>query len=169
MEHLQAISARQCLGTLGVAISSWGILNAAMGMVKRVAAAQAAGLNVILCVGETAAELEAGSTAEIIENQLRLSLPENVKIANLVIAYEPVWAIGTSQQPSPEDVVVVHKLIRKILGEVGETVRVIYGGSVNPSNAGNILVEPEVDGVLVGGASLNAEGFWAIAAKCQHA
>jgi triosephosphate isomerase len=134
---------------------------------EKVEAAQLAGLTTIVCVGETAAELAAGSTDEIIEKQLRESLPKNVKTANLVIAYEPVWAIGTGQQPSPEDVVAVHRLIRKILGEVGETIRVLYGGSVTPSNADSILREDDVDGVLVGSASLNAEGFWAIAEKCQ--
>jgi triosephosphate isomerase len=93
-------------------------------------------------------------------------LPKQVKTANLVVAYEPVWAIGTGVPPAPEDIVTVHRLIRKILGEIGETVRVIYGGSVNPANAANILKEGEVDGVLAGSASLNADGFWAIAEKC---
>jgi len=134
---------------------------------QKVEAAQLAGLTTIVCVGETAAELEAGSTADIIEKQIRESLPKQVKTANLVIAYEPVWAIGTGQQPSPADVVVVHKLIRKILGEIGETVRVLYGGSVSPANAASILKETEVDGVLVGSSSLNADGFWAIAENCQ--
>lgn len=134
---------------------------------QKVEAAQLAGLTTIVCVGETAEQLQSGATAEIIEKQLRESLPKNVKTANLVIAYEPVWAIGTGQQPAPEDVVVVHQLIRKVLGEVGQTVRVLYGGSVTPSNAEAILKEDEVDGVLVGSASLNAEGFWAIAEKCQ--
>ncbi len=135
---------------------------------QKVEAAQLAGLTTIVCVGETAADLQAGATAEIIEKQVRESLPKNVKTSNLVIAYEPVWAIGTGQQPSPEDVIVVHKLIRKVLGEIGETVRVIYGGSVTPANAGTLLREDEIDGVLVGSASLNAEGFWAIAATCQQ-
>jgi triosephosphate isomerase len=134
---------------------------------KKVEAAQIAGLTTIVCVGETAEDLKAGSTADIIEKQLRESLPKNVKTANLVIAYEPVWAIGTGQQPPPEDVRTVHKLIRKVLGEIGETVRVLYGGSVTPSNAEGVLGENEVDGVLVGSASLSADGFWAIAEKCQ--
>jgi len=134
---------------------------------KKVEAAQIAGLTTIVCVGETAEELASGSTAEIIEKQLRESLPTRVKTANLAIAYEPVWAIGTGQQPSSEDVLTVHKLIRKVLGEVGETVRVLYGGSVTPSNVEGILREAEVDGVLVGSASLNADGFWAIAEKCS--
>lgn len=133
----------------------------------KVEAAQAAGLTTIVCVGETAAELQAGSTAEIIEKQVRESLPKNVRIANLVIAYEPIWAIGTGLQPSIEDVIAVNKLIRKVLGEIGETVRILYGGSVTPSNAGSILREDEIDGVLVGSASLNADGFWAIASTCQ--
>jgi len=134
---------------------------------QKVEAAQLAGLTTIVCVGETAEQLQAGSTAEIIEQQIRESLPKNIKTANLVIAYEPIWAIGTGQQPAAEDVVIVHKLIRKVLGEIGETVRVLYGGSVTPANAGGILQEEEVDGVLVGSASLNADGFWAIAEKCQ--
>jgi triosephosphate isomerase len=135
---------------------------------QKVEAAQVAGLTTIVCVGETAEDLQAGTTAEIIEKQLRESLPSKVKTNNLVIAYEPVWAIGTGQQPSPEDVVTVHKQIRKVLGEIGETVRVLYGGSVTPANAENVLREEEVDGVLVGSASLNADGFWAIAEKCQE-
>jgi triosephosphate isomerase len=134
---------------------------------KKVEAAQQAGLTSIVCVGETAAELESGSTADIIEKQLRESLPKNVKKGSLVIAYEPVWAIGTGQTPAPEDVVTVHKAIRSVLGEAGETVCVLYGGSVTPNNAAAILSHDEVDGVLVGSASLNADGFWAIAEKCQ--
>ena len=135
---------------------------------QKVEAAQLAGLTTIVCVGETAADLQAGATAEIIEKQVRESLPKNVKTANLVIAYEPVWAIGTGQQPAPEDVVVVNKLIRKVLGEIGETVRILYGGSVTPANAATFLNEDDIDGVLVGSASLNAEGFWAIAETCQQ-
>jgi triosephosphate isomerase len=134
---------------------------------KKIEAAQIAGLTTIVCVGETAEELQGGSAADIIEKQLRDSLPKNVKTANLVIAYEPVWAIGTGQQPSAEDVVGINKLIRKVLGEIGETVRILYGGSVTPSNVEKFLKEDEIDGVLVGSASLNADGFWAIAEKCE--
>ncbi|MDR3424787.1 MAG: triose-phosphate isomerase [Alphaproteobacteria bacterium] len=134
---------------------------------KKVEAAQLAGLTTIVCVGETAADLEAGATEEIIQKQIRESLPPGVKTANLVIAYEPVWAIGTGQTPTPEDVVGVHKKIRKMLGEIGETIRILYGGSVTPSNAESLLSQNEIDGVLVGSASLNADGFWAIAEKCQ--
>ena len=86
-------------------------------------------------------------------------------MANLVVAYEPVWAIGSGQQPPPEDIAEVNKVIRKTLGTIGETIRVIYGGSVSPMNAEAILEEEEVDGLLVGSASINVDGFWAIAEK----
>lgn len=119
-----------------------------------------------MCVGETAEQLQAGAT-EVISKQVRESLPASVKTSNLVIAYEPVWAIGTGQQPTPEDVVAVNKVIHKTLGTVGETVRILYGGSVNATNAASFLSQEEIDGVLVGSASLNAEGFWQIAEKCQ--
>jgi len=133
---------------------------------QKVEAAQLAGLTTIVCVGETAEQLGAGETAKTIEKQLRESLPKNVKTAHLVIAYEPVWAIGTGQQPSPEEIADVHKIIRKHFGEVGETIRILYGGSVNPSNSAMIAAQDEVDGFLVGGASLNADGFWVIAQNC---
>lgn len=134
---------------------------------QKVEAAQLAGLNAIVCVGETAEQLQAGSTAEIIEQQLLESLPEKCKLAHLVIAYEPIWAIGTGQQPSPNDIQNVHKVIRKVLGATGETIQVLYGGSVSPINAEAILDQIEVDGVLVGSASINSDGFWAIAEKCR--
>jgi len=133
----------------------------------KVTAAQLAGLTAIVCIGETAEQLAAGNAPEIIEKQLRASLPSKCKMSNLVVAYEPVWAIGSGQQPSPDDIVEVNKVIRKTLGEAGETVQVIYGGSVTPVNAGGILDEIEIDGVLVGSASISADGFWAIAEKCK--
>ncbi|HEU0118139.1 MAG TPA: triose-phosphate isomerase, partial [Alphaproteobacteria bacterium] len=129
---------------------------------QKVQAAQLAGLTAILCIGETAEQLAAGATADIIEAQLRASLPDKCKMAHLVVAYEPVWAIGSGQQPSPADIIAVNKVIRKTLGEAGETMQILYGGSVTPVNAGAILGEIEVDGVLVGSASINADGFWAI-------
>ena len=132
---------------------------------KKVDAAQAAGLTAIVCVGETAEQLQSGPAAQIIETQLKASLPEKHKTNALVIAYEPVWAIGSGQQPAPADIASVHKTIRKVLGAAGEAVQVIYGGSVTPSNAAALFAESEVDGVLVGSASLNADGFWAIAEK----
>ena len=134
---------------------------------QKVEAAQLAGLTAIVCVGETAEELAAGDTAEVITRQVKESLPDKCKMAHVVIAYEPVWAIGSGQQPSPFDVVAVNKIIRAALGAAGDTVQVIYGGSVTPVNAGVMLDEPEIDGVLVGSASLNADGFWAIAEKCR--
>ena len=134
---------------------------------RKVAAAQAAGLTVILCVGETAEHLQAGKSAEVITAQVAESLPQGYKKSHLVIAYEPVWAIGSGQQPSPADIAATHRLIRKALGPAGESVQVLYGGSVAPLNAESILNEIEVDGVLVGSASLNADGFWAIAEKGQ--
>ncbi|MFY9287051.1 MAG: triose-phosphate isomerase, partial [Alphaproteobacteria bacterium] len=134
---------------------------------KKIQAAQLAGLTAILCVGETAEQLQAGSTADIIEKQVKGSIPEKCKMANLVIAYEPVWAIGSGQQPSPTDIAAVNKVIRNALGEAGETMQILYGGSVTPLNAGPILDEMEIDGVLVGSASINADGFWAIAEKCK--
>ncbi len=133
---------------------------------QKVGAAQLAGLTTIVCVGETSEQLGSGSAPVIIEKQLRASLPEKYKIANLIVAYEPVWAIGSGQQPAPEDIADIHRVIRKTLGTVGETVQVIYGGSVSPVNAETILLEDEIDGVLVGSASINADGFWAIAEKC---
>jgi triosephosphate isomerase len=134
---------------------------------QKVEAAQLAGLTAVLCVGETTEQLQAGETAEIIQKQLKESLPEKCKMAHLVVAYEPVWAIGSGQQPSPDDIGAVHKIIRAALGPVGETVPVIYGGSVTPANADGVLDQMEVDGVLVGSASLTADGFWAIAEKCR--
>jgi triosephosphate isomerase len=133
---------------------------------QKVGAAQLAGLTAILCVGETAEQLGAGQTAAIITAQVRESLPPHLRAAHLVVAYEPVWAIGSGQQPAPADIAAVHKIIRKALGASGEAVPVLYGGSVLPSNAAAILAEEEVDGVLIGSASLNSDGFWAIGEKC---
>ena len=87
-------------------------------------------------------------------------------MAHLIVAYEPVWAIGSGQQPTPEEIAEIHKVIRKTLGTVGETVQVIYGGSVSPITPNPFCDREEIDGVLVGSASINAEGFWAIAEKC---
>jgi triosephosphate isomerase len=133
---------------------------------QKVEAAQLAGLTAIVCVGETAEQLQEGATADIIAQQVGESVPKSARAANLVIAYEPVWAIGSGEQPAPADIAEVHKLIRKALGSMGEAVQVLYGGSVSPSNAGATLAETEVDGVLVGSSSLNSDGFWAIGEKC---
>jgi len=134
---------------------------------KKVTAIQLAGLTAILCIGETAEHRMAGNMAETLAMQLRNSMPEKCIMAHLVVAYEPVWAIGSGQQPTPQEIRDVHKHIREVLGPAGDTVRIIYGGSVTPHNAGPILDEPEVDGVLVGSASINSDGFWAIAEKCR--
>lgn len=135
---------------------------------QKVEAVQLAGMTAILCVGETAEQLAAGSTADIIALQVKESLPKNIRASSLVIAYEPVWAIGSGQQPTPSEIAGVHKIIRKVIGSSGEIVRVLYGGSVTPANASNILAEEEVDGVLVGSASLNSDGFWSIGEKCAQ-
>jgi triosephosphate isomerase len=136
-------------------------------------AAWRAGLTAIVCVGEQRAEREAGATLKIVGGQLEGSLPEGGNSstplsANLVVAYEPVWAIGTGLTPTPADVAEVHAFIRKSLigryGAAGAGVRILYGGSVKPSNAGELLTIPDVNGARVGGASLKAADFLGIAA-----
>ena len=133
----------------------------------KVEAAQLAGLVTIVCVGETQEQRAAGKTEVVIEEQVRKSLPGSFQASNLVIGYEPVWAIGSGEVPSVSDIERVHRVIRRTLGTVGESIRVIYGGSVAPNNAATILANPEIDGALVGSASLNSDGFWAIAEKAQ--
>jgi triosephosphate isomerase len=127
-----------------------------------------AGLTAIVCVGEQRAEREAGETLQVVGRQLDGSLPDGATAAKLVVAYEPVWAIGTGLTPTPADVAQVHAFIRKRLGErygnEGRAVRILYGGSVKPSNAGELLTIADVNGALVGGASLKAEDFLGIAA-----
>ncbi len=125
----------------------------------KAAAAHAAGLRPIICVGETAAERAAGRTLEVVERQVRLSVPRDLTEA--VIAYEPVWAIGTGAVPTPQDITSVHDAIRGWLPD--PAMPVLYGGSVKPTNAGAILGLADVDGVLVGGACLVASDFLAIA------
>jgi triosephosphate isomerase len=130
-------------------------------------AAQAAGLSVILCVGETEAQRDSGEAEEVVAAQLKGSLPRGEAAgAQLSVAYEPVWAIGTGRVPSINDVRAMHKSIRTVLvsayGEAGSLVRILYGGSVNADNAAKLLAVDQVGGALVGGASLTAEGFTAI-------
>ena len=133
-------------------------------------AAWRAGLTVIACVGETRAEREASQTITVVGNQLAGSLPDGANTSNLVVAYEPVWAIGTGLTPTPADVAEVHAFIRERLteryGGAGEGMRILYGGSVKPSNAGELLHVANVNGALVGGASLKAEDFLGIARAC---
>jgi triosephosphate isomerase len=126
----------------------------------KVAAAWRAGLVAVLCIGETRAEREAGRANEVVGAQLQGSVPPGAAAANLVVAYEPVWAIGTGLTPTAADIGAMHAHIRDRLPE---GVRILYGGSVNPKNATEILDLAEVDGALVGGASLKLEDFWVIA------
>jgi len=126
-------------------------------------AALAAGLSVIVCVGESEAQREAGNHVDVVKNQLSHSLPDSVEGAELIVAYEPIWAIGTGKVATPWDVAQMHAAIRShlktMLGEKGEAIRILYGGSVKPDNAGELFAVPDVDGALVGGASLTAAQF----------
>ncbi|MBX3006291.1 MAG: triose-phosphate isomerase [Anaerolineales bacterium] len=137
---------------------------------RKLVAALAAGLTPVLCIGETLEQNEAGRAAEVLSGQLRAAL-EGVDIPSaqaLVVAYEPVWAIGTGKAASPEPINtllrnVVRPTLAGLLGQaVADEVRVLYGGSVNAGNAGEYFAQPEVDGALVGGASLKAADFVAI-------
>lgn len=123
-------------------------------------AAHAVGLVAIICVGETDAERTSGKAGEVVSKQLALSLPDTATAANTVVAYEPVWAIGTGKTASVDDIAGMHKLIRQA---VGQGIKILYGGSVKGSNAPEILHIPDVDGVLVGGASLKVDEFMNIA------
>ncbi|MFA6266149.1 MAG: triose-phosphate isomerase [Pseudolabrys sp.] len=131
-------------------------------------AAWRAGLTAIVCVGEQRSEREAGRTLEVVGGQLDGSLPDGATPDNLVVAYEPVWAIGTGLTPTAADVAEVHAFIREKLnkrfGAAGAGVRILYGGSVKPSNAKELLGIVHVNGALVGGASLKAADFLGIAA-----
>ena len=131
-------------------------------------AAHAAGLIAIVCVGETEGERDAGETLSVIEAQIRRSVPEAATPATTVIAYEPVWAIGTGRTATPEQAQEVHKHIRAVLSDAFgagamANARILYGGSMKPGNAPDLLSQPDVDGGLIGGASLKAEDFLAIA------
>jgi triosephosphate isomerase (TIM) len=127
-------------------------------------AAWRAGLSAIVCIGE---EREAGETLAVVGRQLAGSLPDGATAENTIIAYEPVWAIGTGLTPTPADVAEVHGFIREQLaarfGAAGRGMRILYGGSVKPSNARELMAVDNVNGALVGGASLKAEEFLAIA------
>jgi triosephosphate isomerase len=131
-------------------------------------AAWRAGLMAIVCIGEQKTERDAGRTLDVVGAQLDSSVPDNASAASLVIAYEPVWAIGTGLTPTPADIAEVHGFIRQRLethfGGQGTGMRILYGGSVKPSNAAELLGVPEVNGALVGGASLKADDFLGIAA-----
>ena len=137
----------------------------------KAAAAQAAGLTAIICVGETESERDAGRALDVVGRQVTLSLPDGAAAANTIVAYEPVWAIGSGRTPTPDDVREVHRHIRTVLSErhgaaEADGMRILYGGSMKPANALELLAIANVDGGLIGGASLVADDFLAIAKSC---
>ncbi len=131
-------------------------------------AAHRAGLVAIVCLGESEAQRDAGDTLAVVERQLAGSLPSAA--ADTVVAYEPVWAIGSGRTPTLDEIAEVHAHLRRLLcdrlGEEGRDLRLLYGGSVKPANAAEILATDEVNGALVGGASLAVDDFWAICRSC---
>lgn len=136
---------------------------------KKVQAALAAGLTPVLCVGELLEERESGKTQEVVKSQIEGSLAGLTaeQAQKTVIAYEPVWAIGTGKTASPEQAQEVHADLRKLLAdrynsETSDSIRILYGGSVKPDNAADLMSQTDIDGALVGGASLKADGFAAI-------
>jgi triosephosphate isomerase len=133
----------------------------------KVLAARRAGLTAIVCVGETEAERRNGIALSVVARQIEASVPEVMTASDFVLAYEPVWAIGTGLTPTIADVTQMHGEIRKRLieklGLEGSVVRILYGGSVKPANAAELMGVPNVDGALVGGASLKASDFLGIA------
>ena len=139
----------------------------------KAAAAHAAGLTAIVCVGESAADRDAGRALAMIGRQIEGSLPATATPDNTAIAYEPVWAIGSGRTPGPADIEAAHAKVRagweQRFSGSGAALRVLYGGSVTARNAGDILAAPGVDGVLVGGASLSADTFWQICQACRRA
>jgi len=132
----------------------------------KVRAARRAGLTAILCVGESDKERDAGHALRVVTEQLEASIPAELDGTNLIIAYEPIWAIGTGKIPQIADITQMHETIRAVLkarfGAQGTETRILYGGSVKPDNAADILAVPNVDGALIGGASLKAADFLAI-------
>ncbi len=135
---------------------------------QKAEAAHKAELKAVICIGETLAQREAGQAVEVCRKQILGSVPADSTANNTVIAYEPVWAIGTGKVPTTDDVEEVHAAVRKVLAQklgkaTANKMRILYGGSVKPSNAKELLSLPDVDGALIGGASLKAEDFVAIA------
>jgi triosephosphate isomerase len=138
----------------------------------KLTAAVSAGLQPILCVGETRDQRENGEAEAVVARQLEGALANQASLAGLVVAYEPVWAIGTGLTATPEQAQAMHRFIRESLAGTGgvdpaET-RLLYGGSVKPGNAAELFAQPDIDGALVGGASLVAEDFSAIAAAARQ-
>ncbi len=131
-------------------------------------AALAAGLDAIICVGETKADRDVGRALNVVQRQLAGSVPTEGDASRLVLAYEPIWAIGTGVTPTSDDIAEMHAFMRRevmhLLPAGGATIRLLYGGSVKPTNASELLAIPEVNGALVGGASLKAQDFMGIAA-----
>jgi triosephosphate isomerase len=136
----------------------------------KAAAVRRAGLTPIICLGESLAERDAGETLEVVARQLAGSVPDEAGDGAFVIAYEPIWAIGTGRTPTLEQVAEVHAALRAGLtsrfGDAAAGVQLLYGGSVKPDNARDLMAVPDVDGALVGGASLKAADFLAIARAC---
>ena len=135
---------------------------------QKAIAAHNAGLNTVICIGETGEQRDAGKTIKVCESQIKGSVPDDATAKNTVIAYEPIWAIGTGKTPTAADVEEVHAAIRKTLAKklgkaTANKMRILYGGSVKPNNAKELLSLPDVDGALIGGASLKAEDFMNIA------
>lgn len=136
---------------------------------RKIKAAIAAGLTVLFCIGETLAEREADKTFEVLQTQVENGLAGLARddLAKIVIAYEPVWAIGTGKTATDEQAQIAHAFIRKVVGElftvqIAEAIRILYGGSVKPENVRGLMNQPDIDGALVGGASLKADSFGAI-------
>jgi triosephosphate isomerase len=131
-------------------------------------AAWRAGLTTIVCVGERKEQREAGNAVAVVREQLAGSVPDDATASKLVVAYEPVWAIGTGLTPTQADVADMHKAIRETLagrfGAEGHNTRILYGGSVKPENANELIIQADVDGALIGGASRKAKDFLGIAA-----
>jgi triosephosphate isomerase (TIM) len=130
----------------------------------KISAAGRAGLKSILCVGETQQQRQAGEAIPVVSAQLTGSIPDGVARDGLIVAYEPVWAIGTGLSATLEDIAQMHAAIRAYMAPA---TRILYGGSVNPTNAAGLLALADVDGALVGGASLDPDSFWAIARCCE--
>ncbi|MDR3463036.1 MAG: triose-phosphate isomerase [Beijerinckiaceae bacterium] len=145
--------------------ASYGETNAAV-RARAVSAAQA-GLTAIICVGETKADRDAGRAFSVVGRQLLGSIPVNPDVERLVIAYEPIWAIGTGLTPTIQDVAAMHRFMRaevdRLVHSDAGAIRLLYGGSVRPRNAAELMAAEHVDGALIGGASLDADDFMAIA------
>ena len=138
----------------------------------KLAAAVGAGLAAVLCVGETLEQRENGEAEQVVARQLRGAMVNQLSLAGLVVAYEPVWAIGTGVTATQEQAQAMHAFIRACLAEIdgvdATETRVLYGGSVKPENAAELFAQQDIDGALVGGASLNAEDFLAIVAAARN-